>query len=284
MTYYRNEMRLIRMEIRLGPAGNCLLSKGEKTLDSLKNLVKMGLKAQEIEFVRGTYMGNYEAKKVGELAKKLDIKLSVHSSYYINLASKEPIKIEQSKKRILDSAERMHHMGGGPVVFHPSYFSGQDKEHVYNMTKEAVLDMMKTIKKNKWKCQLASETTGKHSAFGSLDETIRLVNETGCSICVDFAHLYARRQGIIDYAEILDKLKPLMPRLNHHLHIHFSNIEFTDKGERKHLLLSNRPPFEPLAKEILDRKLDVTIISESPATWEDAQKMRKIFERLGHRF
>ena len=59
------------MEIRLGPAGNCLLSKGEKTIDSLKNLAKIGLNAQEIEFVRNIYMGNEEAKKVGSLQRSL---------------------------------------------------------------------------------------------------------------------------------------------------------------------------------------------------------------------
>ena len=86
-------------------------------------------------------MGIPLAKRVGAEAKKQGIKLSVHAPYYINLASKEKIKIQQSKKRILDSCERMHHMGGGPVVFHPSYFGGQDREKVFQITKEAILNI-----------------------------------------------------------------------------------------------------------------------------------------------
>lgn len=270
------------MIIKLGPAGNCILGKGEKTLDSIKNLKKIGLNAQEIEFVRGTYMGNEEAKKVGELAKKLDIELSVHSSYYINLASEDPKKQKESKIRILDSAERGHYLGAREIVFHPSYFGKGDKEKVFQTTKDHILDMMETIKKNGWNCTISPETTGKHSALGSLDETIRLVKETGCSFNIDFAHLYARNYGKIDYKEILDKIqKELKPK---HIQCHFSNISYTSKGERNHEVMNSHPPFEPLAKEILERKLNITIISESPVTWRDSLKMKSIFEKLGYVF
>lgn len=271
------------VEIMLGPAGNCILERGENTLDSLRNLAKIKLNCQEIEFVRQTYMNNNEAKKVGELAKKLDIKLSVHSSYYINLASKEGIKIQQSKKRILDSCERMHHMGSGPVVFHPSYFGGQDREKVFQITKEAILDMIKTIRKNKWNCMLAPETTGKHSALGSLEETIRLVKETGCFLCVDLAHLFARNYGRIVYAEIFKKLKPLKLK---HLHFHFSGIEYTSKGEKNHIPLNHSPDFREFAKELLKQGWlkSATVISESPLTWRDSLKMKKILESIGYKF
>jgi deoxyribonuclease-4 len=269
------------VRILLGPAGNCILEPGQDTLDSLKNISKMDLRAQEIEFVRNIYMSNQTAKKVGELAKRLDISLSVHSSYYVNLASIEKTKIEQSKKRIIDSCERMHHMGGGPVVFHPSYFSSRDKEQVFQITKEAILDMMDTIKKKGWNCQLAPETTGKHSALGSLDEIIRLVKETGCFLCVDLAHLFARNFGKINYAEIFNKLKILK-----YLHCHFSGIEYTMKGERNHINLDHSPDFKGFAKELLKQKWlkSITVISESPVTWSDSLKMKKILQGLGHRF
>jgi len=270
------------MNIRLGPAGNCILGKGEKTPDSIKNLAKLKLNAQEIEFVRGTYMGNEEAKKVGELTKKLDIELSVHSSYYINLASEDSKKQQESKMRILDSAERGHYLGAKEIVFHPAYFGKGDKEKVFQTAKNHILDMMETIRKKGWNVTLSPETTGKHSALGSLDETIRLVKETKCSFNIDFAHLYSRNYGKIDYKEVLDKIQnELKPK---HIQSHFSNISYTSKGERNHEVLNHHPPFEPLAKEILARKLNITIISESPVTWRDSLKMKGIFERLGYRF
>ncbi|RLI98358.1 MAG: endonuclease IV [Candidatus Aenigmatarchaeota archaeon] len=271
---------MVKAKIRLGPAGSGGYSSG--TLDGVSKLPELGLNALEVEFVRGVAMGNDLAKKVGEEAKKQDVMLSVHAPYYINLASKEPEKIEQSKKRILDSCERMHYMGGGPVVFHPSYFGGMDKNHVFEITKEAINDMLAAIKEKKWNCQLAPETTGKHSALGSLEETIMLSNETGCSMCIDFAHLFARNSGQLDYGKVLDKVEPLGLK---HLHTHFSGINYTEKGERNHITIAHGSPrFKPLAEEILGRGLDITIISESPVTWQDSMKMRKVFEDLGYKF
>jgi deoxyribonuclease-4 len=226
-------------------------------------------------------MKNELAKQIGAEAKRHGVSLSVHAPYFINLASKEKRKIDESKKRILDSCERLHYMGGGPVVFHPAFFGKMDKEKVFSMARDAIVEMLAIIKKNKWdNVRLAPETTGKHSALGSLDETIKLAKDTGCSLCVDFAHLYARNYGKIDYAEILDKLK-----FQKHIHSHFSGIEYTAKGEKNHIVISHdKPPFKPLAEEILKRKLGITIICESPVTYRDSMKMRKVFEGLGYGF
>jgi len=270
------------MKIRLGPAGNCILSKGEDTLDSLRNLKKNGLDAQEIEFVRSVYMNNNYAKRVGELAKNLDIKLSVHAPYYINLASKEKPKIHASKKRILDSCERADLMGAKYVVFHPAYFGGMEKEKVYHIVLEHMKDMQSTIEKKKWDVFLAPETTGKHSALGSLDETLRLAKETGTKFCIDSAHLWARLQGGLDFKEMFEKLKKTKEKF---YHFHFSGIEYTMKGEKNHVNLGeNGPDFKEFAKELLKTKIDSTIICESPVTWRDSLKMKKILEKMGYRF
>ena len=99
-------------KIRLGPAG----SPGKSTLEGVQMVNDMGLQAMEVEFVRGVHMGIDLAREVGALAKKLDIELSIHAPYYINLASAEKKKIQESKKRILDSVERGHYLGARYVV------------------------------------------------------------------------------------------------------------------------------------------------------------------------
>lgn len=265
-------------KIKLGPAG----SPTKSTLEGIRQVRKLGLQAMEVEFVRGVHMGIPLAKECGAEARKLGIELSVHAPYYINLASEDSKKQKESVRRILDSAERGHCLGAREVVFHPSYFGKGDKERVYQVTKSHILDMQETIRKKGWGVTLSPETTGKHSALGSLDETIRLVKETKCSFNLDFAHLYARNYGKIDYKDILDKLESsLKPK---HVQCHFSNISYTSKGERNHEVMNHHPPFEPLAKEILQRKLNITIISESPVTWQDSIKMKQIFEKLGYRF
>lgn len=265
------------MRINLGPAG----SPGRSTLEGIGMVREMGLQAMEVQFTHGMKMSNETAKEVGEEAKRLGVELSVHAPYFINLASHEKPKVAASRNRILGSCERAHHMGAENVVFHPAFYGKHEKGKVFEIVAGEVSGMMDVIKERGWKTTLAPETTGKVSQFGGLEEMVRLVKEAGCGICVDFAHLYARNRGVIDYAKILDALRPLKLK---RLHCHFSNINFGLSGERNHLVLNSKPPFEPLASEILKRKLDITIISESPITWRDSIKMRKIFEKMGYKF
>ena len=70
-----------------------------------------------------------------------------------------------------------------------------------------------------------------------------------------------------------------------HINSHFEGVAKNKKGEfvDVHEPMKN-PPFEPLAKEILKRKIDITVISESPVLEEDSLKMKGIFERFGHKF
>ena len=86
------------MRIIFGPAGSAGLG-NEAGVTKAK---KLNLGAYEVEFTYGVWMSNAEAKKVGDIAKKLGIKLSVHGPYYVNLASKERVKLQASKKRILN--------------------------------------------------------------------------------------------------------------------------------------------------------------------------------------
>ncbi len=263
--------------IKIGPSG----SSGLGTLEGIRFVKEKGLQAMEIGFVRGVHMKNERAKEVGKRAKEAGVSLSIHAPYYINLSSVEIEKREASVKRILDSCERGHHLGATHVTFHPAYYGKLSPESTHGLVKAAMDSMQAYIREKGWSVKLAPETTGKVSQYGSLDETLRLSKETGCSLVVDFAHLYARDRGKIDYAAILDKIQKAGHK---HVQAHFSNIHYGLKGELNHLVLNGNPPFEPLAREFLDRDLDATIICESPITWEDALKMKEIFEGLGHEF
>ncbi|MFH1506377.1 MAG: TIM barrel protein [archaeon] len=250
--------------IFLGPAGSAGLGNEE----GLKKAASMGLKCYEVEFTHGVQMKNDLAKKLGKLASELGIKLSIHAPYYINLASKEKPKIFASKKRILDSCERGHYLGAKKVVFHAGFFQGQDVESVYEMIKEALVDMQGTIKKRGWSVELAPEVTGKPSQFGSIEELMRLRKEIGISYCVDFAHLYARQQGKIDYSKVL-KMIP-----DKEFHAHFSGINYGPKGERNHIAV-DIDQFKKLARAINKAKKEVSLINESPYIFEDLERMLK---------
>jgi len=265
------------VRIMLGPAG----SSGYGTLEGIKFVKEQGLQCMEVEFVRGVKMKNELAKQCGKVARDLNISLSLHAPYYINLSSAEMEKRRASVKRILDSCERGHHLGATHVVFHPAYYGKLSPEKTYEIVRDAVNDMQSVLDKKGWNVRLAPETTGRVSQWGTLDETLKLARETGCSFCVDYAHIYARNRGNIDYGQVLDKIQKSECK---HIHCHFSNINYGLKGELNHLVLDSRPPFEPLARGILERGLDATIISESPITWRDSLKMKGVFEKLGYKF
>ena len=264
------------MKIYLGPAG---IGGVKEAVSNLNELSKLGLKCAEIAFTYGVYIkNNKDAEEIGKEADKLGFKLSIHAPYYINLNSKEKIKIEQSKKRILDCCEKAHYLKASPIVFHAAYYMEKSEEETYQAVKREIKEMQEYIKKKAWKVELAPETTGKLSQFGRVEELLRLNKEIGCSFCIDAAHLYAINQGRIDYKELLDKFKGFES-----LHFHFSGINYGKKGERNHVNMG-KPDFRGLAKEILKRKINAVIISESPITWKDSLKQKEIFERLGYKF
>ena len=266
----------MKSKINLGPAGNC--DKG--IVNSLNKLNNLNLQSQEIGFTFGVHMNNDTAKSVGELSKKLGIDLSIHAPYYINLGNEDESKLKKSFDWIYHSCEKGHYLRAKNIVFHPGFYLKKNPDNTFDFILENIKRLQKEIKKKKWNVSLAPEVTGKFSAFGNLDEILELSKKAKCSFCIDFAHMYARQQGKICFATILDKLKRFK-----HIHSHFSCIKFTEKGERNHLNLSeNKPSFKELAKEILKRKIDITIISETPRTWMDSLEMKKILEGLGYKF
>jgi len=260
--------------IYLGPGGLPTITKGD-TIQGLKDLKSIGLNFMEIEFVRSVYLKKEKAVEIGKIAKGLGIGISIHAPYFINFGN--PEKFPSSKKRILDSCEIGHYLGAKYIVFHPGYYGNIDKEAVYKMVLRNCLEMQDIILKNNWDVVLGMETTGKKSQFGTLEELLRISREAKtCQPVIDFSHIYARNGGHIDYPEVLDKMK-----IFRHIHSHFSNIEFTEAGERMHLPLGvSGPDFSELAKEIVTRKIDITIICETPLLEQDSLKMKGIFDKV----
>jgi deoxyribonuclease-4 len=269
--------------IRIGTGGIPISAEERTTFGGLKRIKELELNALEIEFVRNVYLKNEVAKKVGEEAKKLDIGLSIHAPYFINLCS-EKEKLEASKKRILDSVERAFYMNARVVVFHPGYYGKLSKDEAYEKVKEACKDLIEKMEKNGWnKVFLGLETTGKLSQFGTLEENIKISKEVkGCMPVIDFAHIFARLGGKIDFKEIIEKVSSLKRNF---LHCHFSGIEFklTKEGgnEKKHLNLTEgaKPDYKPLIKELKKVKFDITFISESPNLEGDALFLREMLKK-----
>ena len=255
------------MTIKFGPAG---LGGVKQAISNLEIYSKLGLKACEIAFTYGVYIKRKEdALMIGKVAKKFGIKLSIHAPYYINLNSKDKEIIKKSKQRILKCCEVGTYLNAYRVVFHPGFYGKKTKSETYEKIKNEILDMQKEIKKKKFTPKLAPETTGKINVFGSIDEISQLVQDTGCSFCIDFAHILARYKKY-KFKEVLEKFKK-----HKELHIHFSGIEFGDKGEKRHL----KTPEKDLRKLIsnLPKNKNIIIINESPESLQDSVSGLRIY-------
>ena len=257
------------MKIKIGPAGLGPVKTAEKILKEYK---KFGFGNAEISFTHSVYMKEPDAIRIGKLAKEQGIDLSIHGQYFVNLNSPEKEKIAASKQRILKCCEIGHALGAKSIVFHagfygPKYPKADDEgkkqieEDTFQNTKNNIIEMMGVIKEKKWDVELCPETMGKINVFGSVEEIARLVNETGCGFCIDFAHILARDKKV-DYKRIIDAFP------QDKWHCHFSGIEYTEKGERNHINLETGQ-----WKELFDNlpgDRDITIVCESPNRIEDS--------------
>jgi len=261
------------MTIKFGPAG---LGPTDSAIKTLEEYHKAGLKACEIAFTYQVYIKPEDARVIGKKAKELGIELSIHAQYYVNLNSKEKAKREATKKRILDCCKIGNILGAKLVVFHPGYYNKKgedekDREETFQTIKSGILEIKEEIKKHGWKINIAPETMGKINVFGSIEEISRLVKETGCSFCLDFAHILAREKKV-DYEKIKSSFR------EKEWHVHFSGIIYGDKGERSHRKTKTEEWRELLKN--LPKDKEIVIINESPDMIVDSAEGIKIYKAL----
>src|SRR3989344_6212551 len=180
------------MSVIFGPAG---LGPVKTAVQVLEQYHKLGLRACEIAFTYSAYIKPSECVVIRDKANELGIELSIHAQYFVNLNSSEKEKREATKKRILQCCEIGELLAAKVVVFHPGHYT-HNKEDSYQTIKKGVKEIMEEIKKRGWKKKKAPETMGKINVFGSMEEISWFAKETGCSFCIDFAHILARDKKI----------------------------------------------------------------------------------------
>ncbi|MFA4960094.1 MAG: TIM barrel protein [Candidatus Pacearchaeota archaeon] len=256
-------------KIKFGPGG---LGSIKDAIVNLYEYHRLGINACEVEFVYRVYINKEQAIEIGKTAKNLGIGLSVHCPYYINLNSADFEKIEASKKRILNCCEIGHYLGAKKIVFHSGFYGNRDYEETYANIHNAIVEIKKGIEKNKWDVELCPEIMGKANVFGSIEDIQRLVVETGCSFCIDFAHILAR------YGENkFNEVAKAFPQES--WHCHFSGIVYGEKGEKNHIKTSEKE-WEELLNFLKTLDKDVVIINESPTPVEDSVMGKKVFGEL----
>lgn len=277
--------------ISFGPGGNSLSwGKLKFPTDLPQYLKNLGLNGYEVECGRGVRLSE-AAKALPRLAEEHGLYITLHAPYFISLSSVEEEKRQNSVEYILQSAKAAKTVGARKIVVHSGSCSKMSRAEACFLAKQTLTNAQKTLDENGLSdIIICPETMGKINQLGTLEEVLELcgVDERFLPT-VDFGHLNARTLGGIksreDYARMLDAIENALgfERLKN-MHIHFSRIEYTNGGEKRHLTFADKqfgPDYEPLLEEIHKRKLEPSIICESDGTQaEDAAAMKKYYESL----
>lgn len=277
--------------IKFGPSGNSesFYAAGFAHSEQSAKFVKdFGLDCFEYSFGRGVHMSEGKAISIGEAFKECGIEISVHAPYYINFANPLDENAQKSYGYVLDSAKILKLMGGTRVVFHPATQGKMQREEAVSLTEERMKILRDYVYLNDLQdIKFCPETMGKLAQIGTLEEIIRLCKIDDIYLpAIDFGHINAREQGslktVLDFKERLEyMISELGFERVKHFHVHFSKIQYSAKGEVRHLTFEDAeygPNFEPLAIALKELKLEPFIVSESAGTQaEDALIMKRIY-------
>lgn len=256
------------------------------SIKGLEQASALGLQAMELEWVQRVPNNPQQVAAVGKKAKELGIALSVHAPYFINLNSRDPIKLLASKKRVLDALQMAEIAGATSVCVHAAFYLQMESTDVYDYIATAVADIMTHKEALFPATNLAFETMGKHTQFGTLDEVLRLSAEFNLYPTVDFAHLHARANGAIntpnEWNAILDQYAAALGLDSlATMHLHYSGIEYSAKGERRHLPFPESDAnWEQFLVVLKQRNVGGTLVIESPLLEQEALLIKHAYEKI----
>ena len=272
-----------------GPGGNSesFYDVGYKaTTQAPEFLAKIGLGAYEFEAGNGLRATAATLKAIGAEAKKHGIEMSLHTPYFISLSGIEEEKRLKSITYIKDSLAAAEHLGADTIVIHTGSASKITRREAVELAKDTLYRTLQEV--GDTPIHLGLETMGKVNQLGTLEEVIELCEmDPHLYPVVDFGHMNAREQGGLfpdadSYRRVFHRIaEALGDEKARYMHCHFSKIEYTGAGEKKHLTFADGvygPVFEPLAEAMAKDDLCPRIICESDGTQaEDALYMQNAY-------
>lgn len=248
---------------------------------------EMGLDGMEVEFVHGVRMSEETRQLLHQIQEEKNFVLTAHGPFYINLNSKEEEKVEASVQRIIDTANTAKAFGGYSITYHAAFYMGKDKEEVYQQVKTQTQKIVEILDKNNIKIWIRPETTGKATQWGDYEEIIRLSKEFERVLpCIDFSHIHARTAGEYntydEFCKVLDRIgTELGDFAINNFHAHLAGIEYTAKGEKRHLILEDSDMnYKDLLKALKSFGVKGAIVCESPNIETDTKLLKDYYMSL----
>ena len=262
----------------------------KETSDVFKWLKDKDIDSYEYQAGNGLNAGVLTLKKISEKAKENNIILSLHAPYFISISSDDSEIISKSITHAVKCVDGAAALGAYIIVIHSGSLGTNTREKALEKAKSTIAKLLNILyREGKTDIQIGLETMGKQNQLGTLDEVIELCRADEMLYpVVDFGHLNSRGENdrfktYGDYLSVFEKIgENLTDKKAKYLHCHFAKIEYTKKGEKKHLTFEDKiygPEFEPLAEALVKNNLYPNIICESDGTMDiDAEFMKKTYK------
>ena len=263
-------------------------SGGKSSLEMPKYVAGLGIEAYEYQCGKGVKISADSAKTLGERAREYNITLSIHAPYFISLSSVEEEKRLNSVNYIMQSLNAAKNMGAKRIVVHSGSCGKITRREALELAKNTLsLALAAADDAGLGDISICPETMGKVNQLGNVSEVMELCKLDERLIpTIDFGHVNAQTRGSLktkeDFEAIFDEIANSLGSWRAaNFHAHYSRIEYTNAGEKKHHTFAEteyEPEFEPIAQIIAERDLSPTIICESHGTQGiDAAAMKEIY-------
>ena len=272
-----------------GPGGNSEafhLAGHTSTLAAPSWISEIGLDAYEYEAGNGLSASKTMLKAIGDEAIKNGVSMSYHTPYFISLSGVVTETRLKSIGYIRESLDAAKLLGAKTIVVHAGSCAKISRDEAMRLAADTLIRTLQEV--DTYGIKLGVETMGKKNQLGTLDEVLELCRIDSALVpVVDFGHLNARECGGVfassdDFLRVFEKIERACGAdVANKLHCHFSKIEWTDKGEKKHLTFRDNvygPEYEPFVEAIIKGGYSPTVICESAGTQsDDAQMMKKYY-------
>lgn len=273
--------------------GDEFYNQGHKTiLEIPKWINEYGLDAYEYSFGHGYMMTSEKAKQAGDLFKEYNVKLSLHAPFYINFANPSEEMYEKTKGYFYTGIKFLRDFDAERLIFHPASCGKRKREEALDLTRKRFDEFFNKLESDGLLegLLMCPETMGKTMQIGTWKEVIDLCTLNKHLLpTFDFGHINCIEKGALktkdDFKRILDySIEKIGFEKTSNCHIHFTKIQYGDKGEIRHLNYDDLiygPEFDGLAEVLIDYKLSPRVISESMNMMaHDALIMKKIYMNL----
>jgi deoxyribonuclease-4 len=268
----------VSRQLHYGPAR---VPSRESPAAAVQALLDRGLSACEIDF-EGKFWMDYDfAAELGSLCADADIALSVHAPIAGFMGHAERGKKLNMAVGMLDhSAGIAKAAGAEVVVFHPGFLLGRTREEAIDSVVEQLGELRERLVGKGRDVPFGIEVMGRVRELGSLDDVCEIASRFDwIRPVIDFAHMHATSDGAFlsaePFAEALAQADAVI-EAGAPFHIHFSDIQYANRNETKHLPYGEGTlRAEPLRDALAQFSRPATVISESP-TAESTDVIKEI--------